>query len=62
MLELVPFTAFLKERLCVYSETDTYIAYLPLAHVLELTAEHIVVSLGFKIGYSSPQTLVDQVR
>uniref|UniRef100_A0A4W6C4T6 long-chain-fatty-acid--CoA ligase n=1 Tax=Lates calcarifer TaxID=8187 RepID=A0A4W6C4T6_LATCA len=48
------------ERLSYLNETDTYIAYLPLAHVLELTAEHIVVSLGFKIGYSSPQTLVDQ--
>ncbi|GLD52860.1 long-chain-fatty-acid--CoA ligase 3 [Lates japonicus] len=48
------------ERLSYLNETNTYIAYLPLAHVLELTAEHIVVSLGFKIGYSSPQTLVDQ--
>lgn len=44
------------------SEEDTYIGYLPLAHVLELCAELICVSYGCRIGYSSPQTLADQVR
>ncbi|XP_046869932.1 long-chain-fatty-acid--CoA ligase 4 [Hypomesus transpacificus] len=39
---------------------DTYIAYLPLAHVLELTAEISCVAYGCRIGYSSPQTLSDQ--
>ncbi|XP_069748938.1 long-chain-fatty-acid--CoA ligase 4 isoform X2 [Narcine bancroftii] len=39
---------------------DTYIGYLPLAHVLELTAEISCVSYGCRIGYSSPQTLSDQ--
>lgn len=43
------------------SEEDTYIGYLPLAHVLELCAELICVSYGCRIGYSSPQTLADQV-
>ena len=43
------------------SETDTYIGYLPLAHVLELSAELVCVSHGCRIGYSSPQTLADQV-
>ncbi|KAG7215132.1 hypothetical protein INR49_022748 [Caranx melampygus] len=42
------------------SEEDTYIGYLPLAHVLELSAELVCVSHGCRIGYSSPQTLADQ--
>jgi len=41
---------------------DTYIAYLPLAHVLEMTAEISCVTYGCRIGYSSPQTLSDQVK
>uniref|UniRef100_A0A669DJ92 long-chain-fatty-acid--CoA ligase n=1 Tax=Oreochromis niloticus TaxID=8128 RepID=A0A669DJ92_ORENI len=41
-------------------EEDTYIGYLPLAHVLELSAELVCVSHGCRIGYSSPQTLADQ--
>lgn len=44
------------------SENDTYIGYLPLAHVLELSAELVSVSHGCRIGYSSPQTLADQVQ
>lgn len=39
---------------------DVYIAYLPLAHVLELAAETIFVCSGAKIGYSSPLTLSDR--
>ncbi|XP_057175084.1 long-chain-fatty-acid--CoA ligase 4b [Triplophysa rosa] len=39
---------------------DTYIAYLPVAHVLELTAEMACVSSGCRVGYSSPNTLTDQ--
>lgn len=38
---------------------DVYIGYLPLAHVLELTAEMTVLSFGGSIGYSSPLTLRD---
>lgn len=44
------------EPLC---ENDVYIAYLPLAHVLELTAEMTVLAYGGCLGYSSPQTLRD---
>ncbi|XP_061431548.1 LOW QUALITY PROTEIN: long-chain-fatty-acid--CoA ligase 4-like [Lethenteron reissneri] len=39
---------------------DTYIGYLPLAHVLELGAEMVCLSRGCRIGYSSAQTLTDQ--
>ncbi|TMS07380.1 Long-chain-fatty-acid--CoA ligase 3 [Larimichthys crocea] len=48
------------ERIPNLCEEDTYIGYLPLAHVLELIAELICVSHGCRIGYSSPQTLADQ--
>lgn len=45
----------------LYREKDVYIGYLPLAHVLELSAELVCLSHGCRIGYSSPQTLADQV-
>uniref|UniRef100_A0A667YII0 long-chain-fatty-acid--CoA ligase n=1 Tax=Myripristis murdjan TaxID=586833 RepID=A0A667YII0_9TELE len=48
------------ERIPNLDETDTYIGYLPLAHVLELSAELVCISHGCRIGYSSPQTLADQ--
>uniref|UniRef100_A0A8C1IYM5 long-chain-fatty-acid--CoA ligase n=1 Tax=Cyprinus carpio TaxID=7962 RepID=A0A8C1IYM5_CYPCA len=48
------------ERIPNLNENDTYIGYLPLAHVLELSAELVSVSHGCRIGYSSPQTLSDQ--
>uniref|UniRef100_W5KDT3 long-chain-fatty-acid--CoA ligase n=1 Tax=Astyanax mexicanus TaxID=7994 RepID=W5KDT3_ASTMX len=48
------------ERIPGLGPKDTYIAYLPLAHVLELTAEISCVTYGCRIGYSSPQTLSDQ--
>lgn len=39
------------------SSDDSYIAFLPLAHVLEMLAEHVMMIMGIKIGYSSPNTL-----
>lgn len=41
------------------NERDLYIAFLPLAHVLELTAEMTVLSYGGALGFSSPLTLRD---
>ena len=38
---------------------EAYLAYLPLAHIFELTHEIIVLSLGIRVGYSSPMTLTD---
>lgn len=38
---------------------DVYLAYLPLAHILELAAETIVPGIGGSIGYGSPLTLTD---
>lgn len=48
------------QRIPNLGETDTYIGYLPLAHVLELSAELVCLSRGCRVGYSSPQTLSDQ--
>ncbi|KAK2573758.1 Long-chain-fatty-acid--CoA ligase 4 [Acropora cervicornis] len=42
------------------SEKDIYVGYLPLAHVLELMAETMMLAHGACIGYSSPLTLSDQ--
>jgi len=38
---------------------DMYIAYLPLAHVLELLSECTMMMFGVPIGYSSPNTMTD---
>uniref|UniRef100_K7GH77 long-chain-fatty-acid--CoA ligase n=1 Tax=Pelodiscus sinensis TaxID=13735 RepID=K7GH77_PELSI len=48
------------ERIPGLGPRDTYVGYLPLAHVLELTAEISCVTYGCRIGYSSPLTLSDQ--
>lgn len=41
------------------SNVDLYIAYLPLAHVLELLSECTMIMLGIPIGFSSPNTMTD---
>jgi long-chain acyl-CoA synthetase len=43
----------------IYLNKDIYIAYLPLAHVLELVCELTCCLNGVRLGYSSPQTIVD---
>lgn len=45
---------------CPDTRNMTYIAFLPLAHVLELAAESFFLSAGIPIGYSSPHTLTDK--
>ena len=42
------------------TEDDMYIGYLPLAHVLELIAENMMMVFGVAIGYSTPNTLNDK--
>jgi len=39
---------------------DRFIGYLPLAHILEVCAELVVLNKGACIGYSSAQTLFDR--
>ncbi|XWS23745.1 hypothetical protein CRYUN_Cryun28dG0041600 [Craigia yunnanensis] len=38
---------------------DVYLAYLPLAHILELAAENLIPAVGGVIGYGNPLTLTD---
>jgi len=40
-------------------ENDVYMAYLPLAHVLELIAESMCMLFGIPIGYSTALTMTD---
>lgn len=40
-------------------QEDVYLAYLPLAHILELAAENIMPAIGSSIGYGTPLTLTD---
>ena len=56
--------ATLENLLALLSSTplrpdDTYIAFLPLAHILEFIMENCALLLGVKVGYSSPYTLTD---
>jgi len=39
---------------------DTYAAYLPLAHIMEMMCESMTFIQGIPIGYSSPLTLTDK--
>jgi len=41
-------------------EGDAYLAYLPLAHAMELACELMSFIQGIPIGYSSPLTLLDK--
>lgn len=47
----------------VISETvsakEVVLAYLPLAHILEMCVENLVVAIGGTLGYGSPRTLAD---
>ncbi|KAI9183426.1 long-chain fatty acid-CoA ligase [Blastocladiella emersonii ATCC 22665] len=38
---------------------DVYLAYLPLAHVLELMVECYAIYKGARLGYGNPKTLLD---
>ena len=39
------------------SSQETYLAYLPAAHILELVVEHALVTIGASMGFANPQTL-----
>lgn len=53
-------TAGQTDRIPGLGTSDVYVGYLPLAHVLELSAEVSCVAKGTRIGYSSPTTLTDK--
>ena len=39
---------------------DCWLAYLPLAHILELAAENCVLLNGIRVGYGSTLTISDK--
>lgn len=41
------------------SSKEVVLAYLPLAHILEMCVENIVITIGGTLGYGSPRTLAD---
>ncbi|KAM0788307.1 hypothetical protein ACM66B_001450 [Microbotryomycetes sp. NB124-2] len=43
----------------VVCEGETYIAYLPLAHILEMAVEQCFLFVGAQIGYGTVKTLTD---
>eukprot|EP01116_Phalansterium_solitarium_P017363 TRINITY_DN4259_c0_g1_i1.p1 TRINITY_DN4259_c0_g1~~TRINITY_DN4259_c0_g1_i1.p1 ORF type:complete len:703 (-),score=275.79 TRINITY_DN4259_c0_g1_i1:242-2350(-) len=40
--------------------TDAYVAYLPLAHVLEFILEHLMMFNGVPVGFGNPRTLTKE--
>jgi long-chain acyl-CoA synthetase len=42
-----------------FTPEDVYLAYLPLAHIMEMAAECVMFAIGCAVGYGSPQTLTD---
>ena len=41
------------------SPNDTYLSYLPMAHIFEFLLQIVNISYGCRIGYSSPFTIFD---
>ncbi|KAI0100233.1 acetyl-CoA synthetase-like protein [Nemania sp. FL0031] len=41
------------------SSKEVVLAYLPLAHILEMSVENLVIGMGGTLGYGSPRTLAD---
>ena len=56
---LLTCTVTLIKRVNIRANKDIFIAYLPLAHVLELVCELAGLFYGVRIGYSSAQTMAD---
>ncbi|OTF80500.1 long chain fatty acid CoA ligase-like protein [Euroglyphus maynei] len=48
----------LSEYIC-NGPNNTYVAYLPQAHILECTCEFLIFALGVPIGFASPLTLTE---
>lgn len=42
-----------------FNQSDVYLAYLPLAHIMEFISEHVFMFWGVTIGYGSPRTIFD---
>lgn len=58
---IVLLSAQMEHVRAICSGSDTYIGYLPLAHILEVCAEVVILTKGCRIGYSSAQTLFGKI-
>ena len=56
---LVASIASLQHVIVDAAQDDVFIAFLPLAHILELVAENTIMAVGATIGYASSLTLSD---
>lgn len=56
---LVSMTLSYNKHVPIFDYKDVFLAYLPLAHVMELTIEMWLLSTGASMGYGSPHTLTD---
>ena len=43
----------------IFNKDDTYLAFLPLAHILEFVVENSFIFAGMPIGYGRVKTLTD---
>jgi len=43
----------------IFVKDDTYLAFLPLAHILEFVVENSFIFAGMPIGYGRVKTLTD---
>lgn len=51
------FLEWIKQTGVIELGAETYLAYLPAAHILELVAEHAMVGAGAEIGFATPHTI-----
>lgn len=45
------------EPVLALKATDEYLAYLPLAHIMELMVEFVIIANGCKLNYADPKSL-----
>jgi long-chain acyl-CoA synthetase len=55
--QIVSTVAAADNALGVHTGEDVYLAYLPLAHIMELMAEFCLFSLGCSLCYADPKSL-----
>ena len=51
------FRAWMTQTGALHDGKETYLGYLPAAHILELVAEHAMVAAGAEIGFADPRTI-----
>lgn len=56
---VVSMTLSFQKHYPIFREDDVFLAYLPLAHIMELTIELWLLAIGASMGYGSPHTLTD---